>query len=308
MMTSTTAPPACVGSSPVPRVQARFAAVAAVMLAAAAPIYLPVVVGLMRQWYEDPNSSYGCMVAIAAVVSLRQRWRRLRSLPIEGSWWAAAGLVPAALLYAIATLAADVFLLRSSLAIFCAAAVWFVCGSAHVRTLAPTLALCLAAIPLPTALVTELTLPLQLAASQLATVLLGLMSIDVVRDGNVLTLSYITLEVAEACSGMRSVVTLLALVAVYWGIRGAALARILPLAAATIPVALAGNGLRVAATALLASRLGADATRGVVHDATGLATFVLMCAALGGVHLAASRPSRRSPAKADRRRAAGMAS
>jgi exosortase len=181
---------------------------------------------------------------------------------------------------------------------FCGAVAWFVGGTAHLRLLIAPLLLCVAAIPPPGALVTELTMPLQLAASQLAALVLGLLfGMDVVRDGNVLTLSYITLEVAEACSGMRSVTTLLALVAVYGATSGAAIARVLLLAVAVVPVALAGNGLRVAVTAILASRLGEDATRGIIHDVTGFAAFAAMCAALAAVHLAATRLTRpgRSP-------------
>jgi exosortase len=297
MTISTTAPPARVALSPLLRVRWWFP-VAAVALAAAATIYLSVLVGLVRQWYEDPNSAYGCLIAVAAVVAFRQHSQHLRSYSIQGSWSGAAALVFAVLLYAIATLAADVFLLRTSFVVFCAAAVWFVWGSAHVRALAPALMLCLVVIPPPTAVVTELTMPLQLAASQFAALLLGLVGIDVVRDGNVLTLSYITLEVAEACSGMRSIVTLLALVAVYWGTTGVSLARVLLLAAATVPVAIAGNGLRVAATAILASALGGGATRGFVHEAIGVVTFVVMCAALAGVHLLASRRTRAAKAAA----------
>jgi exosortase len=285
MMVSTTAPPVHEPSS-------RQWLVAAVVLAAAASIYLSVFAGLVRQWYEDANSAYGFLVAGAAAVAILQRWRRVRALRVEGSWLGLAALIAAAALYVVAALAADMFLLRISFVAFLAAAVWFVCGAAHVRLLAAPLVLCVAAIPPPGALVTELTMPLQLAASYLATLLLGLLGIDVVLDGNILTLSYITLEVAEACSGMRSIVTLLALVAVYGGISGAAVGKVLLLAMATLPVALAGNALRVAATAILASRLGEDATRGVVHDATGFAAFTVMCAALVAVHVLACRYER----------------
>jgi exosortase len=287
MMVSATAPPVHEPSSR----QGQWLA-AALMLAAAASIYLPVFAGLVRQWYEDADAAYGFLVAGAAAVAILQRWRRVRTIRVAGSWRGVAALIAATALYVVAALAADVFLLRLSFVALLAAAVWFVCGSAHVRLLAAPLALCVAAIPPPGALVTELTLPLQLGASHLATVILGLLGIDVVRDGNVLTLSYITLEVAEACSGMRSIVTLLALVAVYGGISGAAIGRVLLLAVATLPVALAGNGLRVAATAVLAARLGEDATRGVVHDATGFAAFTVMCAALAAVHVLASRYGR----------------
>jgi len=249
------------------------------------------MVGLVHQWYADPDAAYGSLVAVAALVALRQRWSRLQLLRIEGSWWGAAAIAGASALYVVAALAADVFLLRASGVAWCAGALWFVCGPAHVRTLAAPLVLAFAAIPLPAAVVTQLTMPLQLAASQGAAGLLALIGIDVMRDGNLLTTNYVALEVAEACSGMRSIVTLLALVAIYWGTTAARTRRTLLLLVATVPIALAGNSLRVAATAVLAMRIGEDATRGLVHDATGFAAFVVMCSVLTVLHwFAARRP------------------
>lgn len=257
---------------------------------AAAVMYGPVATNLARQWYQDPAAAYGGLVACAAVLAVHQRWARVRSLPLRGgSWLSIAALSSAAAAYAAGTLAADVFLLRASLVMFAASALWFLCGPAHLRTLGAPLVLLAAALPLPSAVVTELTMPLQLAASRCAAGLITLAGVDVVRDGNVLTLSYITLEVAEACSGMRSLVTLVALVAVYWALAGATVGRFVLLAAATVPVALAGNGLRVAVTALLASRIGERAASGGVHDATGVAAFAAMCGMLVAVHVAATR-------------------
>jgi exosortase len=132
-------------------------------------------------------------------------------------------------------------------------------------------------------------MPVQVMASQFAAVMLAGVGVPVVRDGNVLTLTYITLQVAEACSGMRSLVTLSALVAVYAAVRELPMRRLAMLAAATVPVALVGNGLRVACTALLAAPLGAEAVRGPVHDATGWAAFVLMASILYGSESVQSR-------------------
>jgi exosortase len=159
---------------------------------------------------------------------------------------------------------------------------WFLAGPQYVRALAAPFALCFVAIPLPSAIVTEVTMPLQLMASQVAAAVLAGAGIPVVRDGNVLVLNYITLQVAEACSGMRSLVTLSALVAVYAAVRELPMRRIVLLAAITVPVALVGNGLRVAVTAMLAGPFGVAATRGVMHDATGWFAFVLMGLALYG--------------------------
>jgi exosortase len=268
--------------------------VAAVAVAAAATVYAPIVIGLVRQWWEDADAGYGAVVAAAAVLALRQRWTRLAALPIDGSRAGIAAVGAAAGLYMVGMLAADVFLLRISLVAFAAATVLFVCGAPHLRTMAAPLALLLIAIPLPSIVVTELTMPLQLAASRGAAALIESAGVAVIRDGNILTIGGVSLEVAEACSGLRSLITLGALTAVYASLRGLTLWAFLVLAAATLPVALAGNSLRVAFTGLLASRIGEDAARGLVHDATGWGAFVLMCLTLVAVHRAAARwaPSR----------------
>ena len=255
---------------------------AAAAALAAALLYVPVFAGLITQWATDNDAAYGLIVAGAAAWLFVERWPRARSLPLRGSLAGVALLIVAGVIYMIGTLAADLFLVRVSLPLTAIGGLLFLAGPQHVRALAAPFALCFVAIPLPSALVTEITLPLQLLASQCAAAMLTGLGVPVVRDGNVLTLNYITLQVAEACSGMRSLVTLAALVGVYASVRELPLRRLAILAVATVPVALVGNGLRVAATALLAARVGADATRGAMHEATGWAAFVLMALALHG--------------------------
>jgi len=260
---------------------------AAVALAAAAVLYAPVLVALIVQWLDDGDASYGLVVAIAAALVFSQRLPRVRALPLTGSPIASIFIALSAAVYMAGTLAADLFLVRVSLPAFAASCIWFTAGSAQLRLLAAPLALCVIAIPLPDAVVTEATLPLQLVASQSAAALLHVVGVPVVRDGNVLALGTVSLEVAQACSGMRSLVTLLALVAVYGAWRPLPLRRVAALAVATVPVALAGNSLRIAVTALLATTsLGAEAARGVVHEATGWAAFVLMGALLAAIQSA----------------------
>jgi exosortase len=258
---------------------ARLIAVAAAA-AAAAIVYVPVLTRLATQWIADEDAAYGVIVAGAAAVLFWQRRSRVRVLPRCGSNAAVVILAGGCLIHVIGTLAADVFLVRVSLPVVAVATAWFVAGQRYVRALAAPFALCFVAIPLPSALVTEVTMPLQLMASQVAAALLAGVGVPVVRDGNVLTLSHITLAIAEACSGMRSLVTLSALVAVYAAMRELPVRRIVVLAAITVPVALVGNGVRVAFTAVLAQYFGAAATRGAVHDATGWLAFVLMALAI----------------------------
>jgi exosortase len=149
----------------------------------------------------------------------------------------------------------------------------------------------LIAIPLPALVVNEVTLPLQLAASQVAETTLGLMSIPVYRDGNLLVLPSATLQVAEACSGLRSAVSLGAVgVLLAWATEPTLLRRAV-LIATTLPIAIFMNGMRVAATGVYTESVGhppgAD-----LHSFMGWVTFLVSIAALMTLQrIASPRPS-----------------
>ena len=140
-----------------------------------------------------------------------------------------------------------------------------------------------------------LTLPLQLMASQIAAGVLAICHVPVVREGNLLLLPHITLEVAEACSGLRSVTSLIAVAAICGAVVPLSAVRTIALMAAALPIAMVGNGLRVAATGLLTTWIGDIAVRGAVHELTGFVAFLAMCAATLAVDvLARSRMQARS--------------
>ena len=132
------------------------------------------------------------------------------------------------------------------------------------------------AIPLPAVMVTQLTLPLQLVASQVAAGLLDASSIEVARQGNLLILRDITLEVADACSGLRSLISLVSVAAMVGAVLQLRPQRALFLMAAAAPIAVIGNGVRVFATGVLTTWFGEVAVRGFVHDLTGYVAFLAM--------------------------------
>jgi exosortase len=250
-----------------------------VMLTAAGALYAPVVAGIVRQWIDEPDTSYGALLAgAAAVVWLRKR-ARLRQCGSASSDLGFAIVAFALLVYVLGSLAGDLFLTRLSLPIGCAGALLALRGVEYTRALAPSLGLLLLAIPLPAVLVTHLTLPLQLMASQMAAGILTLCHVPVVRQGNLLALPHITLEVAEACSGLRSVTSLISVAAVCGAILPLGGVRTTALMIAAVPIAMVGNGLRVAATGLLTTWIGEIAVRGTLHELTGYVAFFGMCAA-----------------------------
>jgi exosortase len=261
---------------------------------AAALLYAPVAAGLARQWYDDPASSHGIALALAAAIVAWRRRGALRALPAAPSNLGFVALALALLLYIAGTFAGELLVLRVSALASCAACVLTLAGRAHLRLLTPPLVLLLLAIPLPATIVTSLTLPLQLLASQMAAGLLGTVGISVIREGNLLTLSTVTLEVAEACSGLRSIVSLVAMIAMFTVLTEGRVRHAVVLSLVTVPIAIIGNTLRVAGTGLLAHLFGPAMARGFIHELTGFAAFAAMGLALVVVYRILLRRNRRS--------------
>jgi exosortase len=260
-----------------------------VAVAAAIGLYAPVLAGLVHQWWIEPASSHGLLLIIVAGVVIHRRRLQLRSLPVEprdgGMALVAAGL----LIFAAGTITGDIFILRVSMPLVLAGAVLLLGGMGHLRLLAAPLGLFVLAIPLPAVIVTHATMPLQLIASQVAAGVLEACQVPVLRQGNLLMLDRVTLEVADVCSGLRSLVSLVSVTAVCAAFFSMSARRVVLLMAAAIPVAIVGNGLRVAATGLLSTWMGEAAARGFTHDLTGYVAFAGMFAIIVGLQIASRR-------------------
>jgi len=263
-------------------------------VAAGAFLYVPVVASIGRQWVEDTTTAHGILLAGAAAVVLYRKLPVLRRQTIHpdsaGVWLVMLGLG----IFLLGTLGAEVFVQRFSLpfvALGCTAAL---AGRQQARLLLGAFALLLLAIPLPAVVVTSMTLPLQLLASRLAETLLVAGNIPVMRDGNLLRLDNAAIDVAEACSGLRSAISLISVGAVCTVLMRLTPGRAATLISLAIPIAIVGNGARVAATGYMTQWIGAWTARGLVHDLTGYAAFAAMLATTVAV-LRLTRPSQSKP-------------
>ena len=256
-------------------VSAIFLLSAAAFLLSAAALYRPVVASLWREWWTNPDYSHAFLVVpIAAYFA----WRRRVDLERAQQSPSAAGLVVVILslsLLIVGTLGAELFLTRMSLVAFAVGALAFLFGWRHVRLLLFPLALLLLTIPIPAIVISRFTLSLQLIASQMAEGILGTLRIPVLRQGNVLVLPNATLQVAEACSGIRSLIALVTLALVVAHVSRARLTTRALIVASAIPIAVVVNGLRVAASAIAASWYGAAAVDGAVHELMGGLMFLV---------------------------------
>jgi exosortase len=146
------------------------------------------------------------------------------------------------------------------------------------------LAFLLLMIPIPAIIFNQIAFPLQLLASRFGETVLRLFNIPVLREGNVMTLANTQLEVAEACSGIRSLISLLTLGIVYGYFTDKRFLVRLVIALSTIPVAIVANGLRVAGTGIAAYHYGEEAAQGFFHEFSGWVVFVVSLVMLFVIH------------------------
>src|SRR5580704_11925823 len=260
-------------------------------------LYAPVIGSMVRQWWSDPNYGHGFFVpAFAGYVlwSARDRWS---SLPLRPSNSGFALMLFAIGLRILGMLGAELFMARLSLVVLIAGITLFLAGRQALWSVAFPIGYLLFMIPLPAILYYQLTLPLQLWASRLGATGLVALGIHTVRAGNLLFLPNCTLNVVEACSGIRSLLSLLAAVVAYGYLAEQKTWKRSVLAIASIPIAIATNGLRLVATGVLSYFFGPTVDSGVVHAALGLGFFalafvlILLIHRILGSHLARQNPS-----------------
>jgi exosortase len=247
-------------------------------------LYREVLVKLVHDWLTDDNYSHGILIVPIALYLVWERRARLLGATPKPSALGLLVVLGSILTLMAGTLGAELFLTRISMIGIVFGTILFVLGWEHLRILLFPIAFLLLMIPLPAIIFNQIAFPLQLVASRFGEVTLRALNIPVLREGNVITLATTQLEVAEACSGIRSLISLLTLGIVYgYFVTPSGLARTM-LALATIPVAILANGLRVAGTGVAAHYYGPAAAEGFFHTFSGWLVFVVSFAMLFLVH------------------------
>ena len=245
--------------------------------------YFPVINHLVRQWATDDDMGHGFFVPLIAAWIVWQKLPELQSVPQIPDLRAVFLLAWAAFQLYFGTMAAELFLARSALVFTIIGTVWLFCGIRYLKALAFPLFLLFFMIPIPAIIYTRITFPLQIFASMVAEVLLNLIGIACSRDGNVLTLPSMTLDVVDACSGIRSLLSLTFLSLVYgYFFETNRKIRVL-LFFSTIPIAILANAGRVTITGILAE-VNPTLAAGLVHEAEGWIIFMVALVIMVGVH------------------------
>ncbi len=249
--------------------------------------YAPVLYRLGVQWANDENMGHGFFVPIVAGYVAWQRRDQLLSTPRIPNNWGLVLIAWGALQEIVATLGAELFTARLSFIIALFGVVLYIGGKQWVKILLFPLLLLLFMIPIPQILYARLTLSLQMIASALGEQLIELMGIPVIREGNLLRLPSQTLDVAEACSGIRSLLSLGFLSLVYGYFADKRVWMRWALLISTVPIAIFANGVRVRVTGMM-SEINTKLAQGAYHETEGYIVFIVALFALLITHRALS--------------------
>ena len=255
-------------------------AVALVLLAALVGLYYPVLTYLMHDWSTNDNYSHGFFIPLISgymVYALREELGRITVRP--ANWGFIVLLAGLGQLY-VARVGTEYFLQRTSLILVLLGMALFLWGRELTKKLLLPIGYLLFMVPIPAIIWNKIAFPMQLFSSAVTERVIQAIGLPVFREGNVLHLAQTTLEVVDACSGLRSLTTMFALAAALAWFSGFATWKKWLLFFAAAPVAIFANIVRLTATAGLASFYGEKVAQGFLHDFSGLFTFVFGLALL----------------------------
>ncbi|MFZ3209103.1 MAG: exosortase A [Geobacteraceae bacterium] len=249
-------------------------------------LYWKIVPGMALDWYHDENYSHGFLVPLIAGYFLYTRWEELKHAPVI-PWSAGLAVILIGLcMLLVGWLGVEYFTMRSSLIVLLAGLALYFFGTGVFRIITLPIAYLFFMVPIPYIIYDAVAFPLKLFVTKVSVATLKMSGVSVLREGNIIMFPSTTLEVADACSGIRSLISLLALAVAYaFFLRITPLKRWLLICAA-IPIAIFTNALRVIVTGFLAQYWGAKVAEGFFHEFAGLAVFavaMVMLVSLGAL-------------------------
>jgi len=245
------------------------------VIALAIVVYGQILYYMVLHWKIVPDYSHGFLVAPLAIFFAWERRRDLAHAPLDGSWLGVAPLALGAAALAIGRLGVELTAMRVGFVLTLIGLVLLLFGREIFRILAFPLFFLFLMVPLPQSLVNVIAFPLQLIAARAAVDALHVLNVPALVEGNIIHLANAQLFVAEACSGLRSLMALLTLGVVFAKFFRQDNIERLVLIASTIPIAIFVNAIRVALTGILTHHYGHDAATGFIHEFQGVITFAV---------------------------------
>jgi len=247
-------------------------------------VYWPILVRMVAHWGLDDNYSHGFLVPFIAGYLAYMRRDELMKAEVRPANPGLALVGFGLAMVLLGWIATELFTMRASFVVVIAGIVLYILGWEIFKILLVPLCYLLLMVPIPAVIYDSAAFPLKLFVTNISVMSMKAIGIVVWREGNILMFPNITLEVADACSGLRSIMSLLALGAAYAFVLHSKTRDRVILILSTLPIAVFTNCLRVIATGVLAQYFGSAAAEGFFHEFAGLFVFgaaVVMFVALG---------------------------
>jgi exosortase len=262
-------------------------------------VYALIIPPMVKQWYMDDNYSHGFIVPLIAGYFIYERREDLKKITIA-PWGPGLAVIIFGLVQLIlGYLATEYFTMRSSVIVLLAGMVLYFFGRELFRHLILPILYLVLMVPIPYIVYDAVAFPLKLFVTKVSVGFLKLIGVVVLREGNIIMFPATTLEVADACSGIRSLVSLIALAVAYaFFIKTTNLKRWIIIASA-VPIAIFTNAIRVIVTGILAQFWGAKAAEGFFHEFAGLVVFAVAMGLLVGVGALLRKTEDKGPKSGD---------
>lgn len=243
------------------------------MAAIATAIFAPILYYMTDHWGAREEYSHGFLIVPLAFYFAWERRAMLKRAAIRPSWWGLPVMLLGTASLLVGRLGVELTSMRAAYVLTLIGIVLLTLGWQVFKVISFPLLFLFLMIPLPQSLVNVIAFPLQLIAADVAVQALYLLEIPALREGNIIHLANTQLFVAEACSGLRSLMALLTLGVIFAYFFRRRFAERLLIVASTIPIAILVNAFRVALTGTLTHYMGTEAASGWIHQTEGLFTF-----------------------------------
>ena len=237
--------------------------------------FFPLYPSLVETWLNHSNNSHGILVPLISAYLIWKKREELKLAVITNSNWGAIILVISLAVYVVSYAGAIAFISRFMIVFSLIGLVLFTLGKSGFKLLVFPLFFLIFMVPIPDSIIGTVAFPLQLFATKISAIIIQALSIPVYREGNMLYFVETQLETAEACSGIRSIVSLTMISVLFAYLSDAGKIGKAALVASAVPLALTGNFIRVSGTGILAHFYGSKVARGFLHEFSGLAVFAL---------------------------------